>query len=95
MVLKRQMITNNLYLKTKKGKRILLTKIFFDDIIFGGQDTLCKIFSWELMSEFEISMFGEINFFVSLQINQLKHGTFITQSKYVKEILKKFGLKDS
>ena len=40
------------------------------------------------MSEFEMSMFGEIKFFVGLQINQLKHGTFITQSKYLKQILK-------
>ena len=39
-------------------------------------------------------MFGEIKFFVGLQINQLKHGIFITQSKYVKEILKKFGMED-
>ena len=48
-----------------------------------------------MMSEFEMSMFGEIKFFVGLQINQLKHGNFITQSKYVKEILKKFGMEDS
>ena len=43
-----------------------------------------------MKNEFEMSMFGELNFFVGLQINQLKHGTFITQSKYVKEILKIF-----
>ena len=47
------------------------------------------------MSEFEMSMFGEINFFVGLQINQLKNGTFITQFKYVKEILKTFRMEDS
>ena len=40
-------------------------------------------------------MFVELNFFVGLQINQLKHGNFITQPKYVKEILKTFVLKDS
>ena len=48
-----------------------------------------------MMSEFEMSMFGEIKFFVGLQINQLKHGTFITQYKYVKEIVKTFGMEDS
>ena len=47
------------------------------------------------MNEFEMSMFGEIRFFVGLQINQLKNGTFITQFKYVKEILKTFGMEDS
>ena len=47
------------------------------------------------MSEFEMSMFGKIKFFVGLQINQLKNETFITQSKHVKDILKNFGMKDS
>ena len=45
--------------------------------------------------EFEMSMFGEIKFFVGLQVHQLKHGIFVTQSKYIKEILKNFGLEDS
>ena len=42
-----------------------------------------------------MSMFGEIKFFVGLQVYQMKYGIYITQSKYVKEILKTFGLKDS
>ena len=45
--------------------------------------------------EFEMTMFGEIKFFVDLQIQQRKNGIYITQSKYIKEILKKFGMKDS
>ena len=45
--------------------------------------------------EFEMSMFGEINFFVGLQVHQLKHGIFVTQLKYIKYILKTFGLEDS
>ena len=40
-------------------------------------------------------MFGEIKFFVGLQIHQKKDGIYITQSKYIKEILKKFGMEDS
>ena len=42
-----------------------------------------------------MSMFGEIKFFVGLQVRQLKHGIFVTQSKYIKEILNIFGLEDS
>ena len=42
-----------------------------------------------------MSVFGEIKFFVGLQVHQLKHDIFVTQSKYIKEILKKFGLEDS
>ena len=45
--------------------------------------------------EFEMSMFGEIKLFVGLQIEQNKNGIYITQSKYIKEILKKFGMEDS
>ena len=40
-------------------------------------------------------MFGEIKFFVGLQIQQKKDGIYITQSKYIKEILKRFGMEDS
>ena len=85
---------NNLYLKKKEGKGILLAKIFVDNIFLGGPSILCKKISQE-MNEFEMLMFGEIKFFVGLQINQLKNGTFITQFKYVKEILKIFGMEDS
>ena len=42
-----------------------------------------------------MSMFGEIKFFVSLKVYHMKYGIYITQSKYVKEILKTFGLEDS
>ena len=48
-----------------------------------------------MSKEFEMSMFGEIKFFVGLQIQQSKNGIYITQSKYIKEILKKFGMEDS
>ena len=85
---------NNLYIKEEKGKDVLISEIFVDDIIFGGKDALCKDFSDQMINEFEMSMFGEIKFFVALQVHQLKHGIFVTQSKYTKEILKTFGLFD-
>ena len=65
-----------------------------DDIIFGGKEVLSKDFADKMKHEFEMSIFGEINFFVGLQVHQLKHGIFLTQSKYIKEILKTFGLED-
>ena len=45
-----------------------------------------------MKKEFEMSMFGEINFFIGLQVYQMKYGIYITQYKYVKEILKTFGM---
>ena len=47
-----------------------------------------------MQSEFEMSMMGELNFFLGLQIKQMKEEIFINQSKYTKEIQKKFGLKE-
>ena len=66
-----------------------------DDTLFTRHDDLCKYFSMEMSKEFEMLMFGEIKFFVGLKIQQKKYGMYITQSKYIKEILKKFGMKDS
>ncbi|GJY42607.1 retrovirus-related pol polyprotein from transposon TNT 1-94 [Tanacetum coccineum] len=45
--------------------------------------------------EFEMSMMGELNFFLGLQIKQMEDGIFFNQYKYIKEMLKKFGLEDS
>nr|GFD18559.1 retrovirus-related Pol polyprotein from transposon TNT 1-94 [Tanacetum cinerariifolium] len=45
--------------------------------------------------EFEMSMMGELNFFLGLQIKQMEDRIFFNQSKYVKEMLKKFRLEDS
>jgi hypothetical protein len=47
-----------------------------------------------MAKEFEMSMIEELSYFLSLQIKQLKDGTFVSQGKYIKDILKKFGMKD-
>ena len=86
---------NNLYIKIEKDKDMLLSKVFVDDIIFGGKDDLWKNFANQMKHEFEMSMFGEVKLFVGLQVYQLRYGIFVTQSKYIKEILKKIGLQDS
>jgi hypothetical protein len=48
-----------------------------------------------MSKEFEMSMIGELSFFLGLQIKQLKDGIFISQSKYLKKMLKKFGLENA
>ena len=47
-----------------------------------------------LDNEFEMSMIGELSYLLGLQIKQLKNGTFVSQGKYIKDILKKFGMSD-
>jgi hypothetical protein len=47
-----------------------------------------------MQSEFEMSLLGELSFFLGLQIRQSKKGIFISQTKYIKEMLKRFGMED-
>ena len=48
-----------------------------------------------MSSEFEMSMIGELSFFLGLQVTQSHEGTRIHQQKYIKEMLKKFGMENS
>jgi len=78
---------------TRVDEHILLVQIYIDDIIFGSTDSsLCKGFASIMQGEFEMSMMRELTFFLDLQIKQMENGTFISQSKYCKEELKKFGM---
>nr|GEX65256.1 uncharacterized mitochondrial protein AtMg00810-like [Tanacetum cinerariifolium] len=67
--------------------------IYVDDIIFGATNKdLCKSFEKMMKDKFQMSSMGEITFFLGLQVKQKKDGIFISQDKYVAEILKKFRL---
>ncbi|GJV06734.1 retrovirus-related pol polyprotein from transposon TNT 1-94 [Tanacetum coccineum] len=80
----------------KTGKHTLHVQIYVDDIIFASTDpTDCDRFSTEMSSKFQMSMMGQISFFLGLQISQNPRGIFINQSKYANEILKKFDLHKS
>ena len=82
---------SNLYLKeTEDG--LLIIVIFVDDIIFRGNDEVSDEFAEEMKNEFEMSMIGEMIFFLGLQIVQNSDGIFISQVKYLKDLLKSFGL---
>nr|GEW58767.1 putative ribonuclease H-like domain-containing protein [Tanacetum cinerariifolium] len=64
-----------------------------DDIIFGATNKdLCKSFEKLMKDKFQMSSMGELTFFLGLQVMQKKDGIFISQDKYVAEILKKFRL---
>ncbi|GJZ61065.1 retrovirus-related pol polyprotein from transposon TNT 1-94 [Tanacetum coccineum] len=77
----------------KTGKHILLVQIYVDDIIFSSTDPkACEIFSYEMSSKFQMSMMGQMSFFLGLQVSQNPEGIFINQSKFALEILKKFRM---
>nr|GEV94847.1 hypothetical protein [Tanacetum cinerariifolium] len=72
---------------------ILVVQVYVDDIIFGSTHPMyIQLFSDLMKSRFEMSMMGEMTFFPGLQVNQSPCGIFINQSKYVLEILKKYGM---
>ncbi|GJS73940.1 retrovirus-related pol polyprotein from transposon TNT 1-94 [Tanacetum coccineum] len=89
------MVDKTLFTK-KKSSNLIIVQIYVDDIIFSStcQD-MCDEFSKIMHDEFEMSMMGELNFFLRLQIKQMEDGIFFNQSKYIKEMLKKFGLEES
>jgi hypothetical protein len=64
-----------------------------DDIIFGSTNKcFCDKFSKIMIDRFEMSMMEELKFFLGFQINQLEDDTFISQTKYTHDLLKKFGM---
>ncbi|GJU83738.1 retrovirus-related pol polyprotein from transposon TNT 1-94 [Tanacetum coccineum] len=89
-------MVDNILFSKKKSLNLIIVQIYVDDIIFGStcQD-MCDEFAKIMHDEFEMSMMGELNFFLGLQIKQMEDGIFFNQSKYIKEMLKKFGLEDS
>jgi hypothetical protein len=82
---------------TKKiGKDLFVLQIYVDDTIFGSTNQdYCEEFGKMMANEFEASMIGELSYFLGLQIKQLKNGTFVSQGKYIKDMLKKFGMNES
>jgi hypothetical protein len=76
-----------------QGTHKLIAQIYVDDIIFGTTlDSLVHEFSEEMKQEFKMSMIGELNYFLGLQVKQTAEGIFISQSKYAKDLVKQFGL---
>lgn len=81
-------------LKFTKGDHTLLIQIYVDEIIFGSTNPkLCKKFDKLVQDKFEMSIMSEMTFFLGLQVKQLDIDIFISQMKYTKELLKKFGWK--
>jgi hypothetical protein len=69
---------------------------YVDDIIFGSTNkSSYEEFSRIMIQKFEMSMMGELKYFLGFQIKHLQEGTFISQTKYIQDILKKFGMKNT
>ncbi|GJX46534.1 putative ribonuclease H-like domain-containing protein [Tanacetum coccineum] len=87
---RRGIIDKTLFIKKDKGD-ILLVHVYVDDIIFGStKKSLCVEFESLMHKKFQMSSMGELTFFLGLQVMQRDDGIFISQDKYVADILKKF-----
>ena len=77
-------------------KILFVLQINVDDIIFGSTNQdFCDEFGKMMANEFEMSMIGELGYFLGLQIKQLKNDTFVSQGKYINDMLKKFGMNEA
>nr|GEY56520.1 hypothetical protein [Tanacetum cinerariifolium] len=76
----------------KKAPRAWYDKLSFFLIKHGFTKDFSKCFANLMKNNFEMSMMGELKFFLGLQVHQSPLGIFISQSQYAIELLKKHGL---
>ncbi|GJZ42236.1 putative ribonuclease H-like domain-containing protein [Tanacetum coccineum] len=87
---RRGTIDKTLFIKKNKSD-IMLVQVYVDDIIFGStKKSMCTEFEDCMHKRFQMSSMGELTFFLGLQVKQQPDGIFISQDKYVADILKKF-----
>jgi hypothetical protein len=92
---KKGIVDRNLYIKSK-GDNLLVVLVYVDDIIFCcTNESSVQWFVNSMQTDFEMSMIRELSYFLGLQVNQSSAGIFVSQEKYLKEMLKKFQMEDS
>ncbi|GJS22826.1 putative ribonuclease H-like domain-containing protein [Tanacetum coccineum] len=95
MDLKESQIDQTIFIKSHQGLFSVVQIYVLDDIIFGStRKELCEVLRKLMKDKFQMSSMGELTFFLGLQVQQKKKGIFISQDKYVHEILKKFNYTD-
>ncbi|KAK0575374.1 hypothetical protein LWI29_038069 [Acer saccharum] len=88
-------VNKTLFIK-KDNDELFIVQIYVDDIVFDStNNTKVQQFVDVMSHEFEMSLVGELSYFLGLQIRQLDDGIFITQAKYAKNLVKKFGLENA
>ena len=78
-----------------ENKNMIIVVVYIDDIIFGIDLQILSVKFASKMKEFEMSMLGELTFFLGLKVSQSEKGIFISQTKYIKDMLKKFKMEES
>jgi hypothetical protein len=88
-------IDPTLFTKKVNGE-LFVCQLYVDDIIFGSTNTKFNDeFAMLMTNRFEMSMMGELKYFLGFEIKQMRQGTFINQAKYLQDMLKRFDMKDA
>jgi hypothetical protein len=88
-------VDTTLFIK-KIDNDLFLLQIYVDDIIFGSTNQdFCEEFKKIMANEFEMPMIRELSYFLSIQIKQLKNDIFVSHGKYIKDMLKRFGMNEA
>lgn len=73
------------YFSCITDKGMIIVQVYVNDILFGAtNESLCKEFSDIMCKKFEMSMIGDLTFFLGFQVKQKKNDIFICQCKFVK-----------
>lgn len=74
---------------------IIIIEVYVNEVIFGSDnDRLSKTFTNDMHKEFQMYLLGEFNFLLGFHISQQDKGIFISQTKYIKEMINKFKMED-
>ena len=80
----------------KSNNDVIVAQIYVDYIVFGVMShRMVERIVEHMSSEFEMSLVGEVTYVLDMQVKQTGNGTFISQTKYAKNLVKKFGLESS
>ncbi|KAK9922023.1 hypothetical protein M0R45_030505 [Rubus argutus] len=88
---------HTLFVKTEEGgKRFLIVSLFVDDLIFTGNDAcMFERFKSSMKIEFDMTDLGKMKYFLGVEILQNSEGIYLSQKKYARELLEKFGLQNA
>lgn len=83
----------SLYVKKEGAHDFLIVSLYVDDLIYTGTTAkLVEEFKYSMMKEYEMTDLGLMKYFLGIQVKQSENGIFISQEKYVEDLLKKFNM---
>jgi hypothetical protein len=81
------------YMKKNHRGEFLIICLYVDDLLYTGNNSeMFKEFKQSMFREFEMTDNGLMSYFLGIEVKQQHDGIFISQKKYMKEILEKFKM---